>query len=47
MEFSPIAGSREVPDPYYSGPKVFEQVLDMVEQAAQGLLRHLRAQIDV
>jgi protein-tyrosine phosphatase len=47
MEFSPIAGSREVPDPYYSGPKGFEQVLDMVEQAAQGLLRHLRAQIDV
>jgi len=46
MEFSAIAGSREVPDPYYSGPKVFEQVLDMVEQAAQGLLRHLRAQID-
>jgi len=47
MEFSAIAGSREVPDPYYGGPKVFEQVLDMVEQAAQGLLRHLRAQIDV
>ena len=47
MEFSPIAGSREVPDPYYSGPKRFEQVLDMVEQAAQGLLRHLRARIDV
>ena len=46
MEFSAIAGSREVPDPYYGGPKVFEQVLDMVEQAAQGLLRHLRAQID-
>jgi len=47
MEFSAIAGSREVPDPYYGGPKGFERVLDMVEQAAQGLLRHLRARIDV
>jgi len=47
MEFSAIAGSREVPDPYYGGPKVFEQVLDMVEQAAQGLLSHLRARIDL
>jgi len=36
------AGSqREVPDPYYGGPEDFERVLDLVEAAAQGLLRHL------
>jgi low molecular weight protein-tyrosine phosphatase len=32
---------REVPDPYYGGPEGFERVLDLVERAAQGLLRHL------
>jgi len=32
----------EVPDPYAGGAQGFEQVLDMVEQAAEGLLTHLR-----
>jgi len=32
---------REVPDPYYGGPEAFERVLDLVERAAQRLLRHL------
>jgi protein-tyrosine phosphatase len=32
---------REVPDPYYGGPDGFERVLDLVERAAEGLLRHL------
>jgi protein-tyrosine phosphatase len=45
MEFSAGTKTRDVPDPYYGGPRGFEEVLDMVEQAAQGLLRHLRAQI--
>ena len=31
-----------VPDPYYGGAQGFERVLDMVEDAAQGLLRHIR-----
>lgn len=31
-----------VPDPYYGGARGFERVLDMVEEAAQGLLRHIR-----
>jgi low molecular weight protein-tyrosine phosphatase len=31
---------REVPDPYYGDPEGFERVLDLVERAAQGLLRH-------
>ena len=29
---------REVPDPYYGGPAGFERVIDMLEDASQGLL---------
>jgi protein-tyrosine phosphatase len=32
----------EVPDPYYGGSGGFEAVLDLVEDAAEGLLEHLR-----
>jgi len=32
----------EVPDPYFGGQQGFELVLDMVEEASQGLLAHLR-----
>jgi protein-tyrosine phosphatase len=42
LEFAPDAEEREVPDPYYGGPKGFEQVLDFVEAASHGLVRHLR-----
>lgn len=35
---------REVPDPYYGGTEGFERVLDMVEDAAEGLLEHIRQQ---
>ncbi|MEW5973720.1 MAG: low molecular weight protein-tyrosine-phosphatase [Pseudomonadota bacterium] len=42
MEFAPGYGAREVPDPYYGGPAGFEQVLDMVEAAAEGLLETIR-----
>ena len=33
----------EVPDPYSGGAAGFERVLDMVEDAAQGLINHLRS----
>ncbi|HSC96463.1 MAG TPA: low molecular weight protein-tyrosine-phosphatase [Burkholderiales bacterium] len=42
LAFSTDAVPREVPDPYYGGEQGFEQVLDLVEEAAQGLLDHLR-----
>jgi protein-tyrosine phosphatase len=42
MDFHADPAMREVPDPYYGGVQGFESVLDMVEKAAQGLLRHLR-----
>jgi len=42
LEFAPQSDVREVPDPYYGGPNGFEEVLDLVEEAARGLLAHLR-----
>jgi len=41
MEFAAEPALREVPDPYYGGLQEFERALDMMEEAAQGLLRHL------
>ncbi len=41
LEFAPEAGRRDVPDPYYGGAQGFEDVLDLVELAAQGLLDHI------
>ena len=43
MDFAPQAYTREVPDPYYGGAEGFEAVLDLLEQASQGILRELRA----
>jgi protein-tyrosine phosphatase len=42
MEFAPRAASRYVPDPYYGGAQGFEEVLDLLEEAAQGLVAELR-----
>ena len=42
LEFFPGGEPREVPDPYYGGPNGFEEVLDLVEAAARGLIAHLR-----
>ena len=41
LEFSPDSEPREVPDPYYGGANGFEEVLDLVEAAARGLLGYL------
>ncbi len=42
LEFAPEADATEVPDPYYGGTNGFEEVLDLVEAAARGLLQHVR-----
>jgi len=42
LEFAPHLERREVPDPYYGGGPGFEHVLDLVEEAAAGLLEYLR-----
>ncbi len=38
LDFAPQTQTQEVPDPYYGGEQGFEHVLDLVEQAAEGLL---------
>ena len=47
MEFAPPGWSDVVADPYYGGQDGFESVLDHVEQACQGLLIHLRQQLEL
>ena len=42
LSFAPHLNTEDVPDPYYSGAQGFEQVLDMVEAASEGLLAHIR-----
>jgi protein-tyrosine phosphatase len=42
LEFAELHSEREVPDPYYGGADGFERVLDMAEDAASGLLKHIR-----
>jgi protein-tyrosine phosphatase len=42
LDFAPTASVREVPDPYARGDEGFEQVLDLVESACEGLLDHIR-----
>lgn len=39
------AGVREVPDPYYGSERDFERVLDLVEDACDGLLRQLAREL--
>jgi protein-tyrosine phosphatase len=34
---------QEVPDPYYGGKRGFEYVLDLIEQGADGLVKHLKS----
>jgi protein-tyrosine phosphatase len=38
MEYAPQAAQRAVPDPYYGGGQGFEKVLDLLEEAADGLI---------
>ena len=42
MSYARRFADEEVPDPYYGGPQGFERVLDMLEDAARGLLESLR-----
>lgn len=44
LDFAPDSPEREVPDPYYGGPDGFEIVIDLVEEASEGLLEDIREQ---
>ena len=42
-EFCKTKEASVVPDPYYKGSEGFEEVLDLVEDACDGLLEHIQA----
>ena len=42
LDFAPHLGTREVPDPYYTGG--FEEVYRLLDEAADGLLATIRAE---
>jgi protein-tyrosine phosphatase len=42
LDFAQKATHREVPDPYYGGAAGFDLVLDLIEDAASGLLQQLQ-----
>ena len=42
LEFAGKTAPVDVPDPYYGGAKGFEDVLDLVESAVEGLLAEIR-----
>ena len=42
MEYAPNRPEDEVPDPYFGGVNGFDRVLDMIEDAARGLLEEIR-----
>lgn len=44
MKFAPKRSEDEVPDPYFGGEGGFDRVLDMIEDAARGLLADIRRQ---
>lgn len=47
-QFDPGAdGDLDVPDPYFGGPSGFEDVHDMVERSARGLLDEIRRRHDL
>ena len=42
LDFAKDTPEREVPDPFYGGPEGFEHVLDLVEEASEGLIEDIR-----
>jgi protein-tyrosine phosphatase len=45
LDFSSLHRGDEVPDPYYGGERGFEFVLDMIEDASQGLLAAIKKKL--
>jgi len=46
-EFCRRHDAAVVPDPYYGGESGFQQVLDLIEDACDGLLDHVSCQLIV
>jgi len=47
MEYGTGHRGVEIPDPYPGGKTAFELVLDLVENAAAGLLEHIRRELSI
>ena len=45
LDFAPDQAVREVPDPYFGGPGGFDDVLDLVEEAAAGLMQYINQEL--
>ena len=45
LEFTEPSSQADVPDPYYGGSQGFERVLDLVEEAARGLLKNIQSRL--
>jgi protein-tyrosine phosphatase len=41
LDFAPHAGAKDVPDPFFGEAEGFDQALDLIEEAARGLLAEL------
>ncbi len=41
LGFAPQTGHTEIPDPFYGGASDFEEALDLIEAAADGLITHI------
>ena len=44
LDFAPEARTKNVPDPFFGGAEGFDHALDLIEQAARGLLTTLLAE---
>jgi protein-tyrosine phosphatase len=42
LDFATDSPETEIPDPFYGGPEGFEHVLDLVEEASEGLIADIR-----
>lgn len=45
LAYAGITHTQDVPDPYYKGPAIFEQVLDLTAEASDRLLKKVRMRI--
>lgn len=45
LSFDVTADALDVPDPYYAGPEMFDEVLGMIESASRALFRQLEPAI--
>ena len=41
LDFAPHAGTKDVPDPFFGEAEGFDRALDLIDQAARGLLAEL------